>query len=328
GRPAWESYLLDPLCQAAEAAWQAGIVVVAAAGNSGRDNSVDEHGYGTIAAPGNDPYVITVGAMNDNGTATRSDDVIASYSSKGPTAFDHIVKPDLVAPGNGTVSLLAPNSTLATNYPVNLVPNSYYQTSGTGTSSTYLRLSGTSMATPVVSGAAVLLLQQDPSLTPDQVKARLMKTAEKTLPLTSTAYDQVTLAPYTLQGDIFEYGAGYLDIEAALNNTDLTSLPALSATAASSSTTSSSSNVVTISRNFSTSWGSSTVWSDLLVYGSQVFSGVNASGLSILWGSTAIWDVDDGGGGFYVIWGEATQLPALVTALAVGGGDFSVVWGD
>jgi len=136
------------------------------------------------------------------------------------------------------------------------------------------------------------------------------------------------LAPYTLQGDIFEYGAGYLDIEAALNNTDLTSLPALSATAASSSTTSSSSNVVTISRNFSTSWGSSTVWSDLLVYGSQVFSGVNASGLSILWGSTAIWDVDDGGGGFYVIWGETNQLPALVTALAVGGGDFSVVWGD
>src|ERR1035437_393191 len=154
GRPVWESYTLDPLCQAAEAAWQAGIVVVTAAGNYGRDNSMDEHGYGTIVAPGNDPYVVTVGAMNAMGTANRGDDQIASYSSKGPTAIDHIVKPDLVAPGNGVVSLMSPNSTLAVNYPSNQVPNSYYQTGGTGTSSTYLRLSGTSMATPVVSGAA------------------------------------------------------------------------------------------------------------------------------------------------------------------------------
>src|SRR5277367_2677857 len=113
GRPVYESYTLDPLCQAAEAAWKAGIIVVAAAGNYGRDNSVDEHGYGTIVAPGNDPYVITVGAMNNMGTPGRSDDQMASYSSKGPTAFDHIVKPDIVAPGNGIVSLLAPNSTLA-----------------------------------------------------------------------------------------------------------------------------------------------------------------------------------------------------------------------
>src|ERR1035437_7403485 len=124
GRPVFESYTLDPLCQAAEAAWKAGIVVVTAAGNYGRDNSVDEHGYGTIVAPGNDPYVITVGAMNDMGTATRSDDRMASYSSKGPTAIDHIVKPDLVAPGNGIVSLMAPKSTLAANYSSDLVPNS------------------------------------------------------------------------------------------------------------------------------------------------------------------------------------------------------------
>jgi len=98
GRPVYESYRFDPLCQAVEAAWKAGIVVVVAAGNDGRDNSHGTSGYGTISAPGNDPYVITVGAMNAKGTPDRSDDVMTSYSSKGPTAIDHIVKPDLVAP--------------------------------------------------------------------------------------------------------------------------------------------------------------------------------------------------------------------------------------
>ncbi len=99
GRPVYESYTLDPLCQAVEAAWKAGIVVSVAAGNDGRDNTFGEQGYGTINAPGNDPYVITVGAMKTEGTYTRTDDLIASYSSKGPTQIDHVVKPDLVAPG-------------------------------------------------------------------------------------------------------------------------------------------------------------------------------------------------------------------------------------
>ena len=99
GHPVYESFTLDPLCQAVEAAWKAGITVVVAAGNMGRDNAIGTLGYATINSPGNDPYVITVGAMNANGTPWRSDDKIASYSSKGPTLLDHVVKPDLVAPG-------------------------------------------------------------------------------------------------------------------------------------------------------------------------------------------------------------------------------------
>ncbi len=99
GRPITESYQLDPLCQAAVRG-KNGITVVVAAGNYGRFNEFGNNGYGTITAPGNDPFVITVGAMNDEGTVTREDDRITSYSSKGPSAFDHIVKPDLVAPGN------------------------------------------------------------------------------------------------------------------------------------------------------------------------------------------------------------------------------------
>ena len=77
-----------------ESAWKAGIVVVTAAGNWGRDNSMHTHGFATIGAPGNDPVVLTVGATRTRGTDDRSDDIIASYSSKGPTLLDHVVKPD------------------------------------------------------------------------------------------------------------------------------------------------------------------------------------------------------------------------------------------
>src|SRR6185437_3199195 len=105
GRPVYESYTQDPLCQAVEQAWKAGIVVVVSAGNDGRNLSLNPEGYGTIDAPGNDPYVITVGAMNTRFTPQISDDIIASYSSKGPGFIDQVFKPDIVAPGNLVTSL-------------------------------------------------------------------------------------------------------------------------------------------------------------------------------------------------------------------------------
>ena len=121
GRPIFESFSADPLCQAVEAAYQAGIVVVVAAGNDGRDNSVNSMGYGTVAAPGNDPFVITVGAMKTEGTNSKSDDMVASYSSKGPTVVDHFVKPDLVAPGNIVSSLRVAGGTLDVANPGNRI---------------------------------------------------------------------------------------------------------------------------------------------------------------------------------------------------------------
>ena len=215
GRGISVGYAQDPLCQAVESAWNNGIVVVAAAGNFGRISVNGSNGYGTITAPGNDPLVLTVGAMKSMGTYSRTDDQIASYSSKGPTTYDHVVKPDLVADGNLVVSLDAPGSKLEAEFPGNEV-------AGTSSVKDYFTLSGTSMAAPAVAGAVALLLQKNPSLTPDQIKARLMKTAYKTFPTSSTATDTTTGQTYTSFYDLFTVGAGYMDLGAALANSDLT----------------------------------------------------------------------------------------------------------
>jgi serine protease AprX len=335
GRQVFESYTLDPLCQAVEAAWNAGIVVVAAAGNQGRNDSASTEGYGTIAAPGNDPYVITVGAMKTQDTPTRSDDTIASYSSKGPTAYDFVVKPDIVAPGNQVISTLAPNAPLLST-PTDVYLSEY--TTSTTTSSTgsngntknnkknstssltantispsYMRLSGTSMATPVVSGAAVLLLQQNPNLTPDQVKARLMKTASKNFPTYSTVTDPTTGITYTDYYDIFTIGAGYLDIAAALSSNDLADASAVSPTAVYDPTTQ---NVYLVTGQ-GVVWGDSSTWATSLVWGTNVF----VNGTAVLWGSSVCWGTNTSAGfgvvwGTGVVWGDASNQ-ATSTALSI-----------
>ena len=320
GRPVTASYTTDPLCQAVQQAWQAGIVVVVAAGNNGRDNSLGTSGYGTITAPGNSPYVITVGAMNTSGTRTSTDDKIASYSSKGPTSIDHIVKPDLVAPGNRIISLLAAGSSLQHAYPGNGVARSVYSTSGgTGTSPDYYELSGTSMAAPMVAGAAALLIQRNPSLTPDQVKARLMKSATKFAPGFSTVVDPSSGLHFTSEYDIFTIGAGYLNIPAALSNTDAFTGLALSPTATFDAAT----NTVqlqpsatfavwgtgTLSGTMAV-WGTSAVWGTMAVWGTSVFSGANFA----VWGTGSVW-------GTFAVWGTST--PQAVMAIWGTG----AVWG-
>src|SRR5262249_8808143 len=105
-----ESYWTDPLTLAAKRVVDMGITVVAAAGNMGK-NAQGQPQWGAITAPGNAPWVLTVGASSTMGTLTRLDDTMASYSSRGPTAVDFSAKPDLVAPGTGTISLAAPGST-------------------------------------------------------------------------------------------------------------------------------------------------------------------------------------------------------------------------
>lgn len=159
GTDAVQSYLLDPLNYAVEQVWRSGIAVVVAAGNRG---SLP----GTINKPGDDPFVITVGAAELQGTATTADDAVAGFSSRGPT-HDLIAKPDLVGPGLGMVSNRAAGSTLDTAYPAAWVGSYYFKGSGT------------SQAAAIVSGVAALMLQANPSMTPDVLKATLVGTAKK-----------------------------------------------------------------------------------------------------------------------------------------------------
>ncbi len=168
GHPVMEPAATDPLDQAVARAAEAGIFVVAAAGNAGQtDDGVPI--LGGITSPGNSPYATTVGAVTTWDTVERGDDTVATYSSRGPTKYDLAVKPDLVAPGTRIVSTEASGSYIASEYPI-------LHRAGSGTNA-YMQLSGTSMAAPMVSGAAALLLQGSPRLTPGQVKLALQSGA-------------------------------------------------------------------------------------------------------------------------------------------------------
>jgi serine protease AprX len=255
--------------------------------------------------------------MKTMGTLTRLDDLIASYSSKGPTLLDHIVKPDIVAPGNQIISLEAANSTILSSSSGNRIPYSYYQNPFNNAYSTdYYKLSGTSMAAPMVSGAAALMLNKTPSLTPDTVKARLMKTATKSFPVSSTAIDPVTGLPYTSQYDIFTIGAGYIDVWGALNSND--SVPAGSTAASPIAIFTPSTAVVTVVNDKTTVWGAHAVWGTgvwgtAAVWGTSAFVDGQAAiwGTSAVWGSTAIWGVVGTQGnntvwGTHAVWGTST----------------------
>lgn len=291
GRGISESYALDPMCQAVEQAWKAGIVVVVSAGNYGQDNSENTQGYATITAPGNDPYPITVGATNTHTTDTTSDDTATSYSSKGPTLLDHVIKPDLVAPGNNMVSLLANGSTLDLLYPGNELPPSAYGSNASTAS--YFYLSGTSMAAPVVSGTVALMLQRNPNLTPDQVKIRLMKTASKSYP----AYASATSNSgnyYSLQDDVFQVGAGYVNAYGAVTSNDSPSGTSLSPVAVRDL-----SGNIHLQADPSSAWATTSAWASSIVWGSNVLQSN-----SIIWGSSIVWG-NSTNTGFSIVWGTS-----------------------
>ncbi|MFC4619439.1 S8 family peptidase [Camelliibacillus cellulosilyticus] len=158
GSDATQSAADDPMVKVVEKAWDSGIVVCVAAGNSGPEAK-------TIGSPGTSPKVITVGAMDDQNTPDRSDDKVADFSSRGPT-IDGVTKPDVLTPGVNIISLRSPGSMLDKTMKKNRVDEDYFS------------LSGTSMATPICAGVTALILQNNPNLSPDEVKVRLISGAE------------------------------------------------------------------------------------------------------------------------------------------------------
>ncbi|MCI0656331.1 MAG: S8 family serine peptidase, partial [Acidobacteria bacterium] len=298
GHPVEESSMTDPLCRAVEAVWKAGILVVAAAGNAGAEGSASIH------SPGNDATILTVGASNNYQTGSRFDDILTSYSSRGPTLLDHVVKPDLVAPGNRTLSLRVAGSTLDEAYPSLRVKQGLFRDdpASSDQDSPYFQMSGSSMAAGVVSGMAALMLQADPSLTPDTLKARLMKSAEKRL-----VYD------------LFSEGAGFADLHAALGEEGTALSEALSPRVQWT-------EAGLVLEGSGTLWLQSSAFDLVKVYGAEPFRGTGS-----VWADSWIWSDSSSESfpasvsGHSVIWGGGRKTsgsggPSSTTS-------DSVIWG-
>ena len=259
GHAPYESSSTDPLAVACRQAVQAGLVVVVSAGNNGKDPITGNPAYGTITTPGIESSVITVGAITTWGTPSRADDVVSTFSSRGPT-IDHLMKPDLAAPGSRIVSASSPGNYLATTYPALQI--------GTG----YLKLSGTSMAAPEVSGAAAMILSANPNLTPNLVKSILMYTAEKKGAALDVGAGEVNIA-------------GAMDLATALNPNAAQGQYWLTNPAVFATPSDAINGYVAV-------WSNTIVWSGSR-YGDQGgFMSYNRPvfGQTIVWGNTIVWD--------------------------------------
>jgi serine protease AprX len=284
GAGVYESYTTDPLAQAAKRAVDAGIVVVASAGNLGQ-NAAHETQFGGVTSPGNAPWVLTVGASSHQGTFARGDDSIAAFSSRGPTWIDFSAKPDLVAPGVGIESLADPHGTLYGELQGYLLdgtrPASYKP---------YLSLTGTSMAAPAVAATVALMLEANPRLTPNAVKAILQYTAE--VRTGESALSQ---------------GAGLLNARGAMRLTRFFAQPQGG-----------------LGEPHDSIEGQSITWARHLVWGNyRVTGGVPLPG-SNAWATNVVWGESHTPGGALVVWGAA-QPDNVVWG--EDGGD-NVVWGE
>ncbi len=285
-----ESYWTDPLTLAAKRVADAGVVVVTAAGNIGR-NAAGEQVYGGVTAPGNAPWVLTVGASSTNGSLTRDDDSIATFSSRGPTYLDWSAKPDLVASGVGSISLSTPNSTFYATK-TQLLVNGFVG----GSERAYLTLSGTSMAAPVVAGTVALMLQANPSLTPNAVKGILQYTAEQ-----HAGHNALT------------QGAGFLNTIGAVR------LASFFAVAQPGS-----------AYPLQSAWSKQIIWGSHRLSGGVIDPAANAFALGTTWGvahasdgENIIWGTTCGDGCDNIIWGTSGSDDVIWGA----GGDDDIVWG-
>jgi serine protease AprX len=317
GHPIYESAATDPLVQAVERAVREGLIVVTAAGNYGTNRTTGQTGYAGIASPGNAPSAITVGAANTKGTVNRGDDRVSSFSSRGPSWYDGIAKPDIVAPGDGMVSNIVDGSTLAVSYPSLVVRDGYKR---------FLRLNGSSMATGVVSGLVALMLEANDygtyyrgyryssaRLSANAVKAMLQYSATPLRDASGNSYDVLT------QGTGLVNGVGALWLAWLAN-------PAKNA----------GSFWLADAVQPWTEFGDSyEQWSQRLIWGTRTVQGSSLIEVNQLaWAKNIVWgtgELDN------IVWGTVNQSDNLVWGTALGLTDVSwlgnvllgdnIVWG-
>ena len=316
GAGIYESYWTDPLTLATKKITDKGITVVAAAGNMGK-NAAGQLQYGAITAPGNAPWVLTVGASSTMGTLTRADDKMADYSSSGPTMFDFDSKPDLVAPGTGTVSLAVPGSlfytTKAANLLTGLIPLG---------SKPYLALSGTSMSAPVVSGTVALMLQANPNLTPNLIKAILQYTAQ-VYPGYNTLREGAgflnSLGAVRLAKYYYAPKAGdVMPVQSVWSRTIIWGNHRLRKGVIKPSANAWANNIVWGSATLDT--GDNIVWGSVTPDGDNVVWGSLAPGDNIVWGAVSV--------AGNVVWGSVADGDNIVWGSDCGGADCdATVWG-
>jgi len=304
GHSVLESIVTDPLVQAVERLSRKGIAVVTAAGNKGINPATGNPGYGGVGVPCNAPSAICVGSLDTKGTADFADDRVSDSSSRGPTRFDLLAKPDLVAPGVNIVSLAAPGSRLFNEFPDLRVPGS------TGKPE-YFKLSGTSMASPAVAGAAALLLKENKQLQVNALKVTLQFTS-RILP----------------QTDVLTQGAGAMNVTGALTLADAINPNVPRGTnwirhRLTSANRDASGQTVT--------WGRRIIYGDRFVrpkyaelhlfrWDDAIVWAYDAIKDNIVWGNAAddniVWGNDDDN----IVWGNQDNI--------VWGNDDNIVWGN
>jgi len=291
GHPVFESAVSDPLVQAVERLSRKGIVVVTAAGNMGINPLTSEPGYGGVGVPCNAPSAVCVGALDTNGTPAFKDDRVAGFSSRGPTRFDLLAKPDLVADGVNVISLNAAGSRLESKgNPIKGLLDKR------GTAS-YLPLSGTSMASPNVAGTAALMLTANPGLSANAVKMALQFTA-RALPNTDAltqgagALNRVGAVQMAQRiNPAARHGANWLTAKLPLSNLD--------------------------DNGIKTVWGRNIVWGDR--YMAETTAAVHMARWddNIVWGFDALAD--------NIVWGNCDGCDNIVWG---NNWDDNIVWGN